>query len=148
MLSLCPFWQQVLNNAPAYCDAGLVAVKAPLGVHHLMSTRNNNFSNRSQKSTVVVLAAAVRQILSLKSNEGNTLIIVGVVVSRIQSRLVTCKIQTNEYSQHTSRYINDMCVELQCWSPYISSQVHVTLVWWFDLGRRWCGCVMLGFLHL
>ena len=27
------------------------------GVHHLLSTRNNNFSNRSQKATVVVLAA-------------------------------------------------------------------------------------------
>lgn len=51
---------KVLNNAPAYFNAGLVRVNAKLGVHHLMSTRNNNFSNRSQKSTIIVLAALVK----------------------------------------------------------------------------------------
>ena len=36
-----------------------ISTRLSQGVHHLLSTRNNNFSNRSQKATIVVLAAAL-----------------------------------------------------------------------------------------
>lgn len=44
-----------LDDAGVYFDSGLIPCKAEsLGVYHYMSTRNNNFSNRSQKGKVVV----------------------------------------------------------------------------------------------
>lgn len=43
-----------LNGASAYFDGGLVQM-AQEGVHHIVSTRNNDFSNRSQKATITVL---------------------------------------------------------------------------------------------
>ena len=43
-----------LNAAPAYFDAGLVALNR-IGEYHYMSSRNNNFSNRSQKASITVL---------------------------------------------------------------------------------------------
>ena len=42
-----------LNSASAYFDGGLVQLKHR-GTYHYMSTRNNNFSNRSQKGTLIV----------------------------------------------------------------------------------------------
>ena len=45
--------QAQLNNAPASFLGLLVRLKAT-GTHHYMCTRNNNFSNRSQKGTIVV----------------------------------------------------------------------------------------------
>eukprot|EP00928_Gymnodinium_smaydae_P027144 TRINITY_DN21080_c0_g1_i1.p1 TRINITY_DN21080_c0_g1~~TRINITY_DN21080_c0_g1_i1.p1 ORF type:complete len:1481 (-),score=340.31 TRINITY_DN21080_c0_g1_i1:97-4539(-) len=42
-----------LNAAPAYFDGGLVKMTVP-GAHHVASTRNNDFSNRSQKATIFV----------------------------------------------------------------------------------------------
>lgn len=42
-----------LNNAPAYFDAGLVKLNN-YGEFHLMSTRNNAFTNRGQKATLTV----------------------------------------------------------------------------------------------
>ncbi|KAK3288761.1 hypothetical protein CYMTET_3778 [Cymbomonas tetramitiformis] len=44
---------KVLNLAPAYYDGGLVKLQKA-GTHHYMSTRNNNFSNRSQKGTLII----------------------------------------------------------------------------------------------
>jgi hypothetical protein len=44
---------QVLNAAPAYFDGGLVELRRQ-GTMHFMSTRNNAFSNRSQKMTIIV----------------------------------------------------------------------------------------------
>lgn len=41
-----------LNNANPTVDLGLIQFKK--GVYHFMSTRNNNFSNRSQKGTIRV----------------------------------------------------------------------------------------------
>jgi hypothetical protein len=41
-----------LNRAPARYDMGLLQFSA--GTYHYMSTRNNNFSNRSQKATLQV----------------------------------------------------------------------------------------------
>jgi hypothetical protein len=43
----------VLNAAPARFDAGLVKM-TELGDYYYMSTRNNNFSNRSQKASIKV----------------------------------------------------------------------------------------------
>jgi len=43
-----------LNPQTPYFDGGLQQCKNP-GVYYYMSTRNNNFSNRSQKGTIVVL---------------------------------------------------------------------------------------------
>jgi hypothetical protein len=42
-----------LNAAEPYFDGGLVQMKNQ-GIYHYMSTRNNNFSNRSQKGTILV----------------------------------------------------------------------------------------------
>jgi len=43
-----------LNGASAYFDGDLVQMNQ-MGVHHVMSTRNNDFSNRSQKATISVI---------------------------------------------------------------------------------------------
>eukprot|EP00930_Biecheleria_cincta_P029978 TRINITY_DN20799_c0_g1_i1.p1 TRINITY_DN20799_c0_g1~~TRINITY_DN20799_c0_g1_i1.p1 ORF type:complete len:1074 (-),score=168.99 TRINITY_DN20799_c0_g1_i1:1004-4225(-) len=43
-----------LNGASAYFDGGLVPMRQ-VGTHHVTSTRNNDFSNRSQKATIRVL---------------------------------------------------------------------------------------------
>lgn len=42
-----------LNDAPAYFNGGLIQVNTE-GTFYYMSTRNNNFSNRSQKGVLVV----------------------------------------------------------------------------------------------
>lgn len=42
----------LLNNAPASFEGAVL--KFNRGTYHYMSTRNNNFSNRSQKSTLIV----------------------------------------------------------------------------------------------
>ena len=41
-----------LNAAPGYFDGGLVRMNS-IGSHYYMNTRNNNFSNRSQKGSFV-----------------------------------------------------------------------------------------------
>ncbi|CAG5082369.1 Oidioi.mRNA.OKI2018_I69.PAR.g10109.t1.cds [Oikopleura dioica] len=41
-----------LNNAPAYFAGNIVRMNP--GVHQYLSTRNNNFSNRAQKGTIIV----------------------------------------------------------------------------------------------
>jgi hypothetical protein len=46
-----------LNNAKAHQDFGIQKAPTP-GVFHYVSTRNNNFSNRGQKGTIVVRAPA------------------------------------------------------------------------------------------
>jgi len=45
-----------LNSAPAHFDGGLN--QFPSGTYYYVSTRNNNFSNRSQKGILYVLSAA------------------------------------------------------------------------------------------
>lgn len=42
-----------LNGASAYFDGGLVEM-TQVGAHHIASTRNNDFSNRSQKASITV----------------------------------------------------------------------------------------------
>ncbi|CAJ1380668.1 unnamed protein product [Effrenium voratum] len=42
-----------LNGASAYFDGGLVEMKVA-GTHHVASTRNNDFSNRSHKASITV----------------------------------------------------------------------------------------------
>jgi hypothetical protein len=42
----------LLNNASPYFNGGLLRFKP--GTYHYACTRNNNFSNRSQKATLVV----------------------------------------------------------------------------------------------
>jgi hypothetical protein len=42
-----------LNAAPAYFDGGLVEMRS-IGTHHIASTRNNDYSNRSHKATITV----------------------------------------------------------------------------------------------
>lgn len=53
----------LLNAADAYFDGGLVLLDR-LGTFHYMCTRNNNFSNRLQKGTIVVLTATNESSLS------------------------------------------------------------------------------------
>lgn len=43
----------MLNKAPGYFDGGLIQMNNP-GTFSYMSTRNNQFSNRSQKGMIVV----------------------------------------------------------------------------------------------
>ena len=43
---------KLLNNAPASYEGALVRF-AP-GTYHFMGSRNNNFSNRSQKGSIIV----------------------------------------------------------------------------------------------
>jgi len=50
---------QQLNAAPAYFDGGLVEMRVR-GTHHIASTRNNDYSNRSQKATIYVGHAHLR----------------------------------------------------------------------------------------
>merc|ERR1740121_490095 len=42
-----------LNGASAYFDGGIIEMRQR-GVHHIGSTRNNDFSNRSQKGSITV----------------------------------------------------------------------------------------------
>mmetsp|Transcript_18783 Transcript_18783/g.33372 ORF Transcript_18783/g.33372 Transcript_18783/m.33372 type:complete len:1366 (+) Transcript_18783:92-4189(+) len=44
-----------LNGASAYFNGGLTQM-LHVGAHHILSTRNNDFSNRSQKATIIVTA--------------------------------------------------------------------------------------------
>jgi len=44
----------LLNNAPASLVGGLVMAINQAGEYNYMNTRNNNFSNRSQKGTFIV----------------------------------------------------------------------------------------------
>jgi len=53
-----------LNAAPNYFNGGLVRVEKS-GEFYYMSTRNNNFSNRSQKGTITVAAALPNWALGL-----------------------------------------------------------------------------------
>jgi hypothetical protein len=50
-----------LNNAPAYYDGGLVEMRDQ-GTHHIASTRNNDYSNRSHKSKIIVTGRAYGKI--------------------------------------------------------------------------------------
>merc|ERR1711976_805887 len=43
----------LLNAAPAYVDYPPIQFNKP-GVYHFTCSRNNNFSNRSQKGTIIV----------------------------------------------------------------------------------------------
>lgn len=47
----------LLNNAPASLAKGIVMEPTTVGSYSFMCTRNNNFSNRSQKGTITVAAA-------------------------------------------------------------------------------------------
>lgn len=42
-----------LNGASAYFDGGLVEMRVT-GTHHVVSTRNNDFTNRAQKAQITV----------------------------------------------------------------------------------------------
>lgn len=43
-----------LDESPSYVDLGPKVVRGGTGAYHYMSTRNNNFSNRSQKGVIFV----------------------------------------------------------------------------------------------
>jgi NADPH oxidase len=58
-----------LNNAPAYFDAGLVVLNHH-GEFHLMSTRNNAFTNRGQKTTMTVATNVVLAVGGLLIGAG------------------------------------------------------------------------------
>ena len=49
-----------LDDAGTYFDLGLQKVTSP-GTYYYMSSRNNNFSNRSQKGKLIALAQAIAQ---------------------------------------------------------------------------------------
>ena len=49
-----------LNDAGTYFDLGAVKVTAS-GIFHYMCTRNNNFSNRSQKGKLIVTSSTFTQ---------------------------------------------------------------------------------------
>ena len=58
-----------LDDAGTYFDLGPKKVTS-VGTYHYMCTRNNNFSNRSQKGKLVVSAQSV-QYRSIGLNGGN-----------------------------------------------------------------------------
>jgi hypothetical protein len=62
----------VLNNRGVYFDAGLVQL-LNIGTFNYMSTRNNYFSNRQQKGTIVVTDVATPTPSSTPSPTGRTL---------------------------------------------------------------------------
>ena len=43
-----------LDDTAAYFDLGPVPVTSPAGIYYYFSTRNNAFTNRDQKASVVV----------------------------------------------------------------------------------------------
>ena len=49
-----------LDDAGTYFDLGLQKVTSP-GTYYYMCSRNNNFSNRSQKGKLIILAQAIAQ---------------------------------------------------------------------------------------
>ena len=49
-----------LDDAGTYFDLGLQKVTSP-GTYYYMCSRNNNFSNRSQKGKLIALAQAIAQ---------------------------------------------------------------------------------------
>ena len=49
-----PKLQNQLNNAPASYHGNMVKFNSE-EIHHFMSTRNNNFSNRAQKSNIKII---------------------------------------------------------------------------------------------
>jgi len=54
-----------LNNAPTpYFDGGLVMMRAS-GMFSYYSTRNNNFSNRSQKGVIIVVGGQYNSVAGL-----------------------------------------------------------------------------------
>ena len=53
----------VLNRAPAYFDGGVLPAPPP-GTYRYMSTRNNNFSNRSQKVCTECLSERTGRLLT------------------------------------------------------------------------------------
>jgi predicted ferric reductase/plastocyanin len=67
----------LLNNAPAYFDGGLVQMRRS-GTFYIASTRNNNFSNRSQKGTITVRSKIIVLILGVL---GGTLGTIGAAVA-------------------------------------------------------------------
>jgi hypothetical protein len=46
--------QNQLNNAPASYGGALLRFKVAAGKYHYMCSRNNNFTNRSQKGSLIV----------------------------------------------------------------------------------------------
>jgi hypothetical protein len=67
------------DDAAPYQDFGLVRYEDPASSHAYMSTRNNNFSNRSQKGyvNVVPAPAAISQIALILIIVGSALVVVG-----------------------------------------------------------------------
>ncbi len=49
-------WNVQLDNAPASLIGGILLKFTKTGTYHYMCSRNNNFTNRSQKGTIIVEA--------------------------------------------------------------------------------------------
>lgn len=63
-----------LNGASAYFNGGLVEMKQ-IGTHHIVSTRNNDFSNRSQKATITVTMKSWEWYSILAATVGGALVL-------------------------------------------------------------------------
>ena len=66
-----------LDDAGTYFDLGPRKV-TQAGIYHYLCTRNNNFSNRSQKGRIIVTKAEVEQ-QSIGWNGGNITLSDGLV---------------------------------------------------------------------
>eukprot|EP01065_Artemidia_motanka_P051640 TRINITY_DN9137_c1_g1_i1.p1 TRINITY_DN9137_c1_g1~~TRINITY_DN9137_c1_g1_i1.p1 ORF type:complete len:1294 (+),score=214.62 TRINITY_DN9137_c1_g1_i1:70-3951(+) len=68
----------ILNRASATVNGGLAQMRSP-GKHHIMSTRNNNFSNRSQKGIIEVISAWLMLPAAERGNGAAIGVVAGVV---------------------------------------------------------------------
>ena len=114
----------LLNGAPGYFDGGLVRMRHS-GTFHIGSTRNNNFSNRSQKATIRVQWNVLPLLLGVLGSLIGTL--AGVkLVKHVQNEALTRRMcswrwyniapviprrgQTRRQARHNPRCIS--CVAL------------------------------------
>lgn len=71
-----------LNGAPSPYYSRLVQVKEA-GVLHVMSSRNNNFSNRSQRGTLIIENAISEQVVAGLASAGGILAVGGIAAGVI-----------------------------------------------------------------
>lgn len=69
-----------LNGASAYFDGGLVQMQQ-VGVHHFVSTRNNDFSNRSQKATITVTRSVLEALRAAAGYASFSIVIAACVAA-------------------------------------------------------------------
>lgn len=102
-----------LNAAPAYFDGGLVEMKV-LGTHHVASTRNNDYTNRSQKASITVTQRALRATEV-------AFIMVGVLAASVIAYHTAAAVYAlqNPASKNFSEKRRPCCLRLPCCRPCV-----------------------------